>query len=93
MLATASLAKYGYILLFQDTRFQQQFLFNVWEGISGDLLLASYELPRPLSGVSCLQVLSERIQLMDDARLTTRQALSLMHHGAPAYLSGDVMRC
>jgi hypothetical protein len=78
---------------FQETRFQKQFAINVWAGIIGDFLLGPYELPPRLSGASYLQFISEQLpQLPDDVSLATRQTMWVLHDGAPAHSSRDVMR-
>jgi hypothetical protein len=69
---------------FKETLFQQQFAVNVWVGIIGSLLLGHYKLP----GASFLQFLSEQLQLLDDVPL----AMWLLHGGAPAHSSCNVMQ-
>jgi hypothetical protein len=55
--------------------------------------LCPYDLPPQLSGTSCLQFLSEQLsQLLDDLLLEMQRKVWVVHDGAPANSSRNVIR-
>jgi hypothetical protein len=76
----------------QETQLQQQFSINVWAGIICDILLGSYELPPGLSRPLIYSFYLNKLQLWDDIKLSMPQTLWVLHNGAPAHSSHNVMQ-
>ena len=76
-----------------ESSHQHRFSINVWAGCIGDYLLGPVVLPRRLTGQTYLDFLQNMLPLLlEDVPLGLRQAMWLMHDGAPAHFSINVRR-